>query len=870
MPEFISTEDISLNGKWKLSWQDCGDIDINKVFDKNSLVIDCNVPSDVHQTLIDNKIICNPLLGDNIECSKWFEDKIWYYKKTFKLSKVLPDISYVLSFSCVDINATLYVNSVKAAHHKNSFFPLKCDVTSLLQDGLNTIILVVDNGLHSICKGKDIYKYDHKQCIGYENDFRRIFLRKPQYSFRWDWAQRLITCGITGDVSLKKYVIAKIVSLDIRSEIIEKTQAMISIGMEFETLDTEKISSLKYQIILTQDDFKVISEGNLCDIKFDDEIYRTEIMINGPKLWWPNGSGEQNLYNISIHIKDQHDNIINTVNYKHGIRKIELIEKFIDDKEGNGFTIAVNGEPIFCKGANWVPADSITSCVDKNKYYNLVNEAKKANFNILRIWGGGRYEAKEFYEACDEAGILVWQDFMFANAYYPDDDEEFMQNIYEEISYNIKKLRNYTCVAIWCGNNEINWSHPPLVDFVEKFFGEKIYNSMIPSLLSKFDGTRPYRISSPFGGTDVNGVDGGDSHSWFFWLPDDEDKATDYKQFSNDLSKFSSEYGVMSHPCLKSIEQYTGLKNLTPKNKTFLLHDNYLNNGKLDKILLRFYCSQLPEDMQQYVNLSQYMQGDIYRFIIENYRRRKPKCSGTTFWMYNDCWGTTGWTIIDYYLRKKGSYYMVKNAYAPVVVSAEKIANNLDIYIINDYLYSIEESILTISIQEYDGTLIMDKKQIVDIQSNSSSLVCKVNIEEIDKTNVFVLLNLQNKYGENIYQSTMFLEDYKNLDIPITDIDYKLEYEKHGINILINSKKFANRLYIQDENDGEASDNFFDVIPNQTKKVFIKTKSKVKDIKISWLNQNTFINERNEKYEKVNSPIIDSCDSILSDLVFSE
>ena len=236
--------------------------------------------------------------------------------------------------------------------------------------------------------------------------------------------------------------------------------------------------------------------------------------------------------------------------------------------EGTGFTVSVNGVKVFCKGANWVPPDSLYGCVEADKYRSLLTAAKQGNFNMLRVWGGGRYEIPLFYELCDRLGLMIWQDFMFTNAYYADDDKEFMNNIRIEFNDVIKRLRNYTCVTLWCGNNEINWSHPGLSKNVSRFYGREIYSNILPEYIEKLDGTRPYRVSTPYGGGDCNSPYEGNTHGWHFWLPK-EDKATDYRSFERDLSKFCIEYGVMSYPNYRSVQEYTRLPSVTKNDLAF-------------------------------------------------------------------------------------------------------------------------------------------------------------------------------------------------------------------------------------------------------------------------------------------------------------
>jgi len=827
--------EISLNGEWQLCHYDEKDLDKAHIFDEKN-AMPCKVPGDVHAALIENGLIENPFIGENIETLIQTEDSVWCYKKTFEIQSKEKEAQYLLYFESVDVNCSVYFNGILSCQSQNAFLPFSCDVSALINKGENEIIVVVDNGFHTICANKEIEKYDHKQWFGYGIDFKRIYLRKPQFCFRWDWAQRAITCGIAGDVTLRCVRGADITAFDIRSEIFGSTAAL-KVGFEADIL-----SPVDYRIVVTGKDTLVVKNGSLTEIGTGMTCL-SEILLEQPSLWWPNGMGEQHLYTIEIELLCGGESVFKAVK-KHGVREIGLVEKYIDDTEGTGFTVTINGVPIFCKGANWVPAEALCGTAADERYKRLISEAKNANFNILRIWGGGRYEDDRFYEACDEAGILVWQDFMFANAYYPDDNPQFMENLNKELVSQIKRLRNYTCIAVWCGNNEIDWGYE-IEKVVKEFFGESIYSELLPRLTQELDGTRIYRRSSPCKGSNADSRDGdnntgsGDTHSWFFWLHEDEETALDYKGFGRDLSKFSAEYGVMSHPHLKSIREYTGKENITSSDKAFLVHNNLQENGRHDKLLLRYFCDSLPEDMQHYVLMSQLAQSSIYRYAIEHYRRRKPICSGSLFWMYNDCWGCTSWTIIDYFFRRKASYYAVKKAYAPLLVSVVPNDEGLDVFVVNDLLTILQNAELYVSVNFLDGRRVLEKTVRTDISENSSEKILSLDLNGIDRTEVFVTMRLKSESGKTLYENTSILAERKEMKLKNSNINCFMAYVSGGIQIDLESDYYASCVFIEDEADGEISENYFELPPFEKKSVFIETASGFDGIDVICLNQNS-------------------------------
>ncbi len=827
MVSYQHAKNICLDGTWELKGFDYDTSDYNRM-QKEGEWLKCKVPGDIHNALIDSGIINNPLLADNFEKYLWTEEKEWWYKKQF-IFKGGSDKKYELFFEGLDLNADIYLNEILIGHHTNAFIPFKADVTNYLAEGGNTIYVKIDCGLNSLSSFEKIEKYDHGIPLKYDQDFRRIFLRKPQYCFRWDWGQRLLTCGIWRGVELREIDNTSIENIYVYDNFLSGGEVELCIEVELNSDNNEELTF----------DVNIFDGEDTVNAKFSSEelvttnqnIITFRKKIANPKLWWPNGYGEQNLYEINFKVL-KNAICLSSANVLHGIRRVELIEEFITDDEGKSFIIAINGEKIFCKGANWIPADALPANVTRSSYENLIKKAADANFNMLRIWGGGIYEDKVFFEICARYGIMVWHDFIFANAYYPDDNEGFVEELNREFTYIFKEYRNFSSIVLWCGNNEINWTHQYPLGTVDKFYGKNIYETILPSFYEKYDGKRIYRVSSPYGDAGTGNHNShleGDSHSWGFWLSEDNDVASNYKQFYDEKSKFCCEYGVMSYPNLESVENYIGSKDLDVNSQVWKYHENFYENGNIDRILNRYYVDTVKLSVPKLIDYSQYMQGDIYRKSIEHFRRRKFTCSGVVFWMYNDCWGTGGWTIVDYYHREKASYKMVSQAYSPVLLSCMVQADKLSFYAINDTLNTYQACLVEIQIKGFDGEVKHAYKNHIDLERNEKIMFYEMETIKLEANNSYIFMKITDSCGESLYENVDFICDYKELNLP----DTRLSCEIDNNIVKISASSLALNVRLSGENGTWFSDNYFNLQTGETKKVEIHGDS---NIKVSCLN----------------------------------
>ncbi len=420
---------ISLNGEWRFKEKDW-----NKF-------LKCFVPGEVHLDLFRNKIISEPLLKDTYIKLKELEGSDWIYEKEFILEKKFKKA--YLYFEGIDGESQIFLNDKFIGSTRNSFIPYSFDITQHLFL-TNKIKIFLNDGLNSI-KERDLEKYRPSYNDSFlKEDIKRVFLRKPQFYFGWDWTQRVINCGIWRPVYLKLYDNLSILDLQIYPEISGNIKGILEI-------ENFNQSPLKTSINFFLNDYK-IKEDNIILLQGKNKI-DFNLKVKTPNLWFPWNIGKPTLYALKV-ILLVNNKIEGTKEVTFGFRKVKVLQEKISVNEGRSFTFEINGTKIFAKGANWVPCDTILARANREKYTKLISYAKELGINMLRVWGGGIYESPYFYDLCDKLGIMVWQDFMFACGYYPDDKCEFVSEVKKEAEIVVKKLRNHPSIVLWCGNNE--------------------------------------------------------------------------------------------------------------------------------------------------------------------------------------------------------------------------------------------------------------------------------------------------------------------------------------------------------------------------------------------------------------------------------
>lgn len=568
-------------------------------------------------------------------------------------------------------------------------------------------------------------------------------------------------------------------------------------------------------------------------VKVDRKKAKAVLEVENPKLWWTHDLGTPHLYQLSVELFADEVKI-DEKQEGFGIRTVEVQRT---DEDGNPcFTFVLNGEKVFAKGANWIPIDSFIGSVPDSKYKHLIKMSKDANMNMLRVWGGGIYEKDVFYDECNRLGILVWQDFMFSCALYPDYNKNFMANVKEEIITVVKRLRNHPCLALWCGNNENDWLYEALFssgEITHPYYGEKIYHELMPQILEELDPTRLFWPSSPFGGNDHNSREQGDSHNWQVWHGNieprtfGEPQTVDYsveglsfKKFKNDTTTFASEFGMHA-----SSNRYTLERNI-PKEQFFWGSEEMAYRNKdihhQKGILLMEGYTGIPKDLDEYISFSMLTQAEGLKYGIEHYRRNKPHTSGALFWQLNDCWPGTSWSVIDYYLLPKASYHYARKFFSPVLLTLDhERGKEMKIWVVNDTLESYVDEV-ELSAYDFSGKKVFSKEWKVAIQPNVSHQVDVVKEHETlaglqPEEAVMVIRSKNNKTDENVY----YFRDQKDLKFRKSELTVSLDRENNVLSVSANS--LARMVMIEMEMEQLViEDNFFDLLPNEIKKMKVE------------------------------------------------
>lgn len=791
-----------------------------------------SVPGCVHTDLIDNGKIEDPFYRLNEHNLQWIDKVNWEYKTTFTIDEAtFSNNRIALDFKGLDTYADVYVNGKLLLSADNMFREWLLDIKEAAVQGENELLIVFRS---PIVEG--LKKYDANEYVipVSDNDLAKIgqvegnkqvsiYTRKAGYHFGWDWGSRLVSSGLWRPVILTSWNEARLENIQLIQNSVAEENANLTAVFEIDA-ETDQQAVLEIE-----------NEGNILakqTITLTKGIssYKVDFDIKNPILWWTNGLGEAHLYNIigKLTIGNQTTSICDRI----GIRTLELVRE--KDQAGTTFYFKLNGVPVFMKGANYIPNDIFETRVSDEMYRNVVNTSKISNFNMLRVWGGGIYENDIFYDLCDEAGILIWQDFMFACAMFPG-DEAFLENVKKEAEDNVKRLRNHPCIALWCGNNEIlsawtgwGWSkreeakNPENAAKIWKAYTD-IFHEILPNAVKEFDSDRSYIGSSPSSGLGIPADKiNGDDHYWGVWWGQEP-----FENYEKNIARFMSEYGFQSFPEMKSIKQYAIPEDFDIFSEVMKSHQrSSIGNGTIENYLLMSY--KKPKDFESFLYANHVLQAEGIKIAIEAHRRAAPYCMGSLFWQINDSWPVASWSSTDYYQRWKALQYYAKKAFEPVLVAPVAINDSVTINIINDNLKEISNAQLTIKALDVDGNEIRKVSQEISIPANSSDIYFQQDKEDfmqgLNPRNQFIYVELS-KDEKILSSNILYLNAIKDFDLPKATISHEIQTSENGFIITVKTDKLAKNLYmtIGDE-EGFFSDNYFDLLPNSEVSVNLNTK----------------------------------------------
>jgi len=777
---------FDLTGQWSLRAKN------------NSISIPARVPGDNVSALLATHRIPDPYWADNELQVQWIGRQDWIYERSFRVTPAfLTEQSVFLNCDGLDTIATIFINDRRVTNSENMFTRLRVEVKKYLRAGQNTLRIEFASPERAALAEAQQLPYPVPFIDNPVQSPRRNLIRKVQCHSGWDWGICLMVSGINGAIYLGATSLGRIeyvtttqrhqrgrVTVEVYVEVSSPTGGKSNLEV---TLGKERISKPV-----------TLSAGT--------NVVRTRVTIRNPKLWWPNGYGVQPLYDLTVRVAGDE------IRKRIGLRNLEVLN--IEDKRGLSLTFRVNGVEIFCKGANWIPADAIPQRQTRAVIDDLLTSAQQAHMNMIRVWGGGQYESDDFYELCDEKGLLVWQDFMFACAMYPA-TPKFLENVRQEVCHQIKRLQNHACLALWCGNNEnlgaLKWHEESrnnrdryLVDY------DRLNEGVIGKAVDECDPTRQFWPSSPCGGrndySDCWHADNrGDMHYWEVWHG-----GKSFESYYDVRPRFCSEFGFQSFPSLETIHRYAPANQLNVTAPIMEWHQRSgTGNSRIIEMFSRYF--RMPDGFANFVYLSQVQQAIAIKTAVEYWRSLRPNCMGTLFWQLNDNWPVCSWASINHGGKWKLLHYAAKRFYAPVLVSAfQRKDGTLEVRITNDQLTPVRGTVVA-EIRNLAGKLIRRYRLPARVAAGSAKLVKKWQVADIAPQPAKVFLQL----SFNGVTNTHFFTDYKRCELaqPCIRIQIRKDYrvtlrtDKPAFFVALNATGIR----------GEFDDNCVTLLPGQAR-----------------------------------------------------
>lgn len=786
-------ERMSLAGKWILH------------LDKQDRDYETEVPTSDYNALLKNKIIDDPFYKTNEQKCLYVAETGKSFKRSFKISQ--EQLEYrkaLLRCQTLDTIAQIYINDKLANISSNAYVCSETNITDYLHEGENSI------EIHFLSPVQYVKaKQEEEPLPANANGINGVaHIRKPACHFGWDWGINMPVSGIFGNIEILFYN-NEIRDFWVRQEHLENGTVKLHIRANKRLDGSGEITA-----------------PNGERIPFGIENGKAKVIIEKPQLWWTrelSGNESQPLYTIAI----------GSVKKRIGLRTIELDRS--NDEYGADFKFILNGVPIFAKGANVIPPDAMPDRIGKSTAEKIVSDAVHANFNMIRIWGGGYYGSDELYDLCDEKGILVWQDFMFACLMYPFYDEAFIKNVLGEVKYNVRRISSHPSLALWCGNNEIEFmfQHLPASLKIVKSYKEFFYE-ILPGELRRYDKNTPYIETSPIGSEfrkDITADKCGDTHMWHVWHG-----SKDLSYYGKRYTRFCSEYGMESLPSEDCILQFATQKDMDLKSDVMLSHQKCKSGN--DKMLFYLYEKfNKPAKFTDLIYLTGLVQAECVANGAEHWRRNKGRCNGALWWQMNDCWGAPSWSSVDYFGKWKPLMYAGKRIFEPITVSLRQTDGGFELYVFNDTLND-EEYTAVISLKDFTGKELRSKSLLVKSNAGKAQKAFFISAKGLKKSTCFAQAELR-KNGKAVISRTAIMLPERKL---------KLQHAKITIYLCKNEMTLESNTYARSvfvDIKGESvplSDNCFDLVPGEKKTIYLEKDCKIdpKSISVKCVNNITY------------------------------
>ncbi len=795
----------SLNGQWQMKKTG------------TEVVYQANVPTTMYEVLLENNVIEDPFYGENdVKLTALSDDDYTFYRD-FEVDQDLMACDAIeLEFQGLDTLATIRINGRIIAQTNNMHRTYRFQVKDYLRQGTNHIVVEFKSPTQFIAKEqmKDPLWGIETTMDGYEH------LRKGHHMFGWDWGPQLPDMGIWRDVTLYGMTNGKIEDFYV-VQMHEKDKVELKVQIAAQAL----LENMKVNVEVLDAENTTVASTLVTPIEGFNTI-EAFLVIDQPNLWWPNGYGTPYLYRLSITLLNGEE-MVDKIEKRIGLRTITMHRE--TDTWGETFDFKINGVRIFAMGADYIPEDALITRPDQGSTRQLIKHCAKANYNCLRVWGGGIYPNDLFYDLCDEYGLIVWQDFMFACGVYRL-TKAFRQNITAEFIDNIKRIRHHACLGLWCGNNEMEWA------FVEWDLPKDerlrvdyllMYEKLIPEVLDEYDPQTFYWPASPSsgGGFDSPNDDNkGDVHYWSVFHGNEH-----YKKFREHYFRFASEYGMQAFPDMKTVKSYAPIEQRNVLSPIMENHNKCIKpyNGNIKILMNMAFEFLLPKETEDIVYISQIFQGETIKCAVEHFRRNRGRCMGSTYWQVNDNYPVASWASIDYYGRWKALHYYAKRFYAPVLLSACEEGTMGHVHLSNEQrtefsgkakwqLRHIEDGVLE------SGTL------LVSVEPLKTKSILDVSIDKYvkaygDERSIYLSYQLYDNDGNQLSSETLLFTYHKYFKFQTVTIDVGVIIEKNKYFITLTSNQLAKSVGIHFKNDDILlSNNYFDILPGESVRVEVE------------------------------------------------
>lgn len=793
---------------------------------------DAVVPGCVHRDLRRHELIPDPFFGTNELDLQWIEDRDWEYRATFNVPAALLN-EEVVELVCdgLDTLCTVWLNGKKVAATDNMFVTWRWNVKPLLKRGRNELRFVFASVGRALPKTRPEHQpKEYNDSVG-----RCSVFRKEQCQFGWDWGPRFATAGIWRDLRLEGWTGNRLDSVRITQDHSTRNRVTLTLAPELARAD----KSVTHYVTLSLGD-SLIAEAQ-------GKAGSLALEVKNPQLWWPTGHGAQPLYTITVVARDADGHEFGTWSRRIGLRTIALDRS--KDQWGESFQFVVNGRPLFAKGANWIPAHSFVAGLTRADYERDLVSAVRANMNMVRVWGGGLYESEEFYDVCDELGLLVWQDFMFACTLYPG-DRDFLASVKVEAEHNIRRIRHRASLALWCGNNEIetlNWDALKADRKLRKNY-DALFHKLLPAAVAAHDGVTAYWPTSPYRGDGRSndytvkalGEISGDTHFWDVWHA--RHPVKDYEKWR---FRFVSEFGMQSYSSPATNATFSTAED----NNVFgPVMENHQKNTAGNQIILD-YVSRLyrfPKNQDALIYLSQLNQAYCMQTGVEHYRRSMPRCMGALYWQLNDCWPVASWSSIEHTGRWKALHHIARRFFAPALVSAHVpgsetaiIGNYRRSSVDKVHLYTVydrpeaTDGVLVWDLFHLDGRMLASAKKDVRLRYGQSvkqkTLDLRDTLQTHGRDHVYLRIALE-IHGQRVSEETVFLTPPRFLNLPQGKVSITArQLTPTQVLFTFRSEVFQHRFAFDVVgHDHQTSDNYFELYPGEQKDALVEFSSPVK------------------------------------------